>query len=1153
MNKFELKDFTLEKNYVIEASAGTGKTHNIIGIVEKIVNSKDGLGLGKTIPLERILIVTYTEKAAGELKDRIGDRLVNVDMSNSQIFTIHSFCQNMIKEYAISGNLSLGLNVISENEIYDFGHRYIREGEILKDISKFYNDYRKFNADSLVALFINGINKYYLGLDYEEDKDIVSFESINNARYILDKLSLIYSCNSFEELCDKWPDIYDNYLLFKNSSNDTSNKFATELKNKYIDDDNKVLNYNGKVYKKKAKANKNGPAWPIDSDEIDALEFFKNLKDDLNAYTFNKLMVSLYLKDFYIKWQKEKEQKKSQTFDDMLRNVREKVKHEESFKKKLKEKYDVAIIDEFQDTNQKQFDIFKSIFMGDDEHRIIVVGDPKQSIYSFQGADIFVYYNAVEDITSHNGGKYVLNKNYRSNKNVVKSCNKLFQKYDFGKATFEDCDYLNEEEDDVNKIPLVTYEGKDTTGFWIASDDKNPIDEYKFAKIAVETIVDCCKLDENKHTKLRIKPKDEKFRNVTFKDFVILASKTSEMIEIQKALSRVGIPYTRYKDKKLFIGKECYHWICLLKAIDVIDYTGYNRMKLKKALFTDFFGNSLSKINSDYVNKDSIQEVEHLSRWKEHANLQRWEVLFDDIIINSKLSENKKSLKEIQSLSKYKQIANYCIDYLSNGKTISDLIIHLTNLSNNSGDSDEQNSGIVEKSTDFDCVRIMTSHASKGLQFPVVICCGGFKGKNNKAKLYTRHVGEKQVLSLDNTDDAKADSAAEIKRLFYVAYTRPQYLMILPFYEKTIEKFLSSTLKDYMDDPTCEYRDIYDNNIDESVLKEDVKKILNSKVSNTDKENTDKENTDKEKLIADQTKVLKNLIRDLKYKRTYKHSYSSMSHSKDVEEIVDGELINKEGEETEGLAIFDKTCLAVIPKYDKDVNPIALPKDYPVGAKLGTALHEVFEGLDFPNYEINLDNKINRCFSKQGIKLKDEWLNASKDIVKNVLNAELPIINGKDSIDDTFKLIDISFDNKLDEVEFNFNVLDQRLVNYCNGFVDMIIRRGDYYSIVDWKSDKLNDILTTYSDILDIKPHVDNCYSVQRVLYSYCLIKWLKTSFKDESLEEIFRNHFGGIYYIFLRGCNENTGNGVYCQTWSSWKDLEDAFNNIVKAKIGGK
>ena len=89
MNKFELKDFTLEKNDVIEASAGTGKTHNIIGIVEKIVNSKDGLGLGKTIPLERILIVTYTEKAAGELKDRIGDRLVNVRKKFTMEF--HSF------------------------------------------------------------------------------------------------------------------------------------------------------------------------------------------------------------------------------------------------------------------------------------------------------------------------------------------------------------------------------------------------------------------------------------------------------------------------------------------------------------------------------------------------------------------------------------------------------------------------------------------------------------------------------------------------------------------------------------------------------------------------------------------------------------------------------------------------------------------------------------------------------------------------------------------------------------------------------------------------------------------------------------------------------------------------------------------------------
>ena len=75
----------------------------------------------------------------------------------------------------------------------------------------------------------------------------------------------------------------------------------------------------------------------------------------------------------------------------MLRYVREKIICEEGFKEKLQDKYTIGIIEEFQDTNQKQFDIFKEIFMEDDNHKLIVVGDPKQSIYSFQGADVNVY------------------------------------------------------------------------------------------------------------------------------------------------------------------------------------------------------------------------------------------------------------------------------------------------------------------------------------------------------------------------------------------------------------------------------------------------------------------------------------------------------------------------------------------------------------------------------------------------------------------------------------------------------------------------------------------------------------------------------------------------------------------------------------------
>ena len=110
MNNFNVKNYDENKNYVIQASAGTGKTYNITKIVDKLVNICN-------FDLHKILIVTYTEKAAGELKDRIRVVIKNQDVDNAPIGTIHSFCQNTIKEFGLSANLPLNLNVIDENEI----------------------------------------------------------------------------------------------------------------------------------------------------------------------------------------------------------------------------------------------------------------------------------------------------------------------------------------------------------------------------------------------------------------------------------------------------------------------------------------------------------------------------------------------------------------------------------------------------------------------------------------------------------------------------------------------------------------------------------------------------------------------------------------------------------------------------------------------------------------------------------------------------------------------------------------------------------------------------------------------------------------------------------------------------------------------------
>ena len=161
----------------------------------------------------------------------------------------------------------------------------------------------------------------------------------------------------------------------------TGDLLKTEYKNNF--------NFPSKVYSlttfKKLAKQYNSPNLPV------AVDFFNGLSKLLNELKVDKIISSFYLKDFYEKYQKEKELNKQQTFDDMIRYVRESIIHSNALKTKLQNKYSYAIIDEFQDTNQRQFDIFKNIFMNDDNHHIIVVGDPKQSIYSFQGADIDVY------------------------------------------------------------------------------------------------------------------------------------------------------------------------------------------------------------------------------------------------------------------------------------------------------------------------------------------------------------------------------------------------------------------------------------------------------------------------------------------------------------------------------------------------------------------------------------------------------------------------------------------------------------------------------------------------------------------------------------------------------------------------------------------
>ncbi|MDD5930217.1 MAG: UvrD-helicase domain-containing protein [Spirochaetales bacterium] len=1106
--KNEVQEFNYETynpqqkdSMFIEASAGTGKTFTIQKIVRKLVENGT--------PLEKILIVTYTEKAVGELKDRIRSELsdlknIKLDVDNSPIFTIHSFCQKTLGEFYFTAKQPSRLELINESEISDFIDFWIRDVfSTQEDFKELFCSAEKpaLLIESIKKHFQAAVDKYYLDLNGNEIPSIVSLNTEQNIK-------------------------------------------------------------------------KESP-----------LEKF-----------FTK-----YLKEIYIAWQKKKADNKKQSFNDMIRNVREAVCEPDSqLKKKLKEKYSYAIIDEFQDTNQKQWDIFSSVFLekkdenNKNPHVLIVVGDPKQSIYAFQGADVNVYHKAINEIKAIGGKEYSLKTNRRSSVLMVEACNELFKTK--GNTNFFDpaSEITFNASNPWGKIKNALYNGKEAEPLLIAG-SRNQFDsktqsviseltDEEFAKIAVNKIVDLCSFDENGKTKLQVWDKNKNaYRNLCFKDIAILSRVKTESAAIEKEMKKCGIPTSRYKDQNLFAGKECAHWIALLNAISAPDFTGIRRKFLSEVLFTQFFNISLGQVTSEEFDSPLCEERQKIILWQQIAQKRQWAKLLESIFEESEIEGNLSSLNKLSSLSKYRQIGNYIVEYLyKNEYSLEETARHLLRLSNKNEDS-EEDANIVEKSTDLDCVQIMTIHASKGLEFPVVICVGGYNGRNNQGPhvyIYHNSARQSELSFVDSIgkNQKNIEEDYEFQRVFYVAYTRASSLMILPYYKpKNTTKlvdFIRNNLFELMQNPVCSKyfkqigsaKDIENLKTNEE-LGEEVKEILNHNLTEQKNDSKNSVNDNSEKLRQIQLEENSLLAEKIPSMLLYKHSYSSLSHNIKETELTGetSERIDAEGEalKTASLSEYDKSENPVKMFYDKNADLDFFAEDYPRGAKLGTALHEVLEKADFmfagkfsdsKTYAENLQitELINKCFANQSFILDEndskKWREQTAYFLWNTLNAKLPEIAGNHQTEKLFSLAELGWDSRLAEVQFNMNpVPEQILKNYCMGFIDLIFKRKDenqneLYSIVDWKSDTF--IPLDFSDEEKLKNHTDDKYSIQRVLYSYCLIKWLKI-FYDESEEEIFKNHFGGIYYVYVRGCIKGTSNGIYARTWKNYSELENSFKNI--------
>ena len=227
MDNFDIATFDQRYNYAIEASAGTGKTHSIIGIVNKIIKDEPDI-------FKKILIVTYTEKAAGELKNRIKTDVAGVDINDANIYTIHSFCKNTIKEFGVTANLPLNLDLVSELDLKAFTEKYFREGAILKASIALAELGYEVNLNSIKESFIAGISKYYLDGNNNEDEEIIYLEKDEqDFEEMLQVITKFSKAKSLSDLFIDFPEMEIHYNTLKSSELPDAQKMAREIEETY--------------------------------------------------------------------------------------------------------------------------------------------------------------------------------------------------------------------------------------------------------------------------------------------------------------------------------------------------------------------------------------------------------------------------------------------------------------------------------------------------------------------------------------------------------------------------------------------------------------------------------------------------------------------------------------------------------------------------------------------------------------------------------------------------------------------------------------------------------------------------------------------------------------------------------------------------------
>lgn len=856
----------IKGDLLVSASAGSGKT---AVLTERIIN----LILNYGVSINEILIITFTNAAASEMSERILKNLelrVNEDnkdfleeqiflISNSNIQTFHSFCLDVLKNNYYKLNLDSNIKILKDSQ------RKIMIDEVIEEV--FSNYYNEKNEN-----FISVVNKY--GGKYSDEKLREFIIQIYN--FILTKPNIdefredilkIYNFENQEIFKTKWGAyLKEEYILEISKIRNLIEDFKygicfSDKEEEIIFEDLKIINdfvlsleddyekcrrFINSIKFKRAPSKASEYFEEYKSIRGKLKKFFEDLKKKIFFKSLDEVFKNIVdlreiiniLLEITYKFKEEFDLKKrSQSLIDFndMEHLTLKLLEDESVRENLKNKFKYIFIDEYQDTNYIQEYLVNKI-KREDSPNVFMVGDIKQSIYSFRGAKVDLFhekyknYNTLTSLDNSNNfkNKILLYDNYRSEKEVIDFINFIFKNTMVEGVS--NLIYTNEE----NLNYMGNRENLNSQNIKIGIIDKNfknsdeNIDDGEVDESECNLIVKYIKDLVSYENPQEIFDKDlNDYRKIEYRDIVILmrnvkaSSKSSALEEI---LIKNNIPTYFDGGETFFDSIEVMVVLSLLKVIDnplddlelltvlrseifnfsennlgylrIIDKNNFIYKNIKNILNLNFENSEIICLNEDFcIDKNEFVDLyEKCRNFLEKMDLYRRKSKFmkiDDFIwflymdtnyyFSVSIMDNgvkrQNNLKLIFNKAKEFRLSNFSglfsfIEYLKNSKKSGEDILVPKNISKNEN-----------------VVRIMSIHKSKGLEFPVVILCntsGAFNMRNINAQMvldddfgiginhidYEKNLETPSLIKMAIKHKLRKNVISEELRILYVALTR---------------------------------------------------------------------------------------------------------------------------------------------------------------------------------------------------------------------------------------------------------------------------------------------------------------------------------------------------------------------------------------------